>query len=160
MKFGTSSTAQLPKKSVSSARSLVEKLQRQGLSKPNELRVRFLEESRPKDSPTHHLFEWDDSAAAEAYRLEQAGSIIRSITVTFEESPDEPVRAFPIVSVGGKRSYQTMAKVMSDAEMTQSMLAQAKADLEMWSERYSRLRKVASALSPVFDVIDKVKKKK
>lgn len=32
----------------------------------------FLEESRPEDSPTHAMFEWNDGIAAEKYRLEQS----------------------------------------------------------------------------------------
>ena len=31
---------------------------------------KFLDYSRPEDSPTHSIFEWDDSKAAEKYRLE------------------------------------------------------------------------------------------
>lgn len=38
-------------------------------------------EARSVASPLHHYFEWDDSVAAEAYRLDQARVLIRSVRV-------------------------------------------------------------------------------
>ena len=40
----------------------------------------FLEESRPENSPTHSMFEWDDNIAAEKYRLNQSSKIIGQLT--------------------------------------------------------------------------------
>lgn len=40
----------------------------------------FLKESRPENSPTHNMFEWDDNIAAEKYRLHQSSNIIRQLT--------------------------------------------------------------------------------
>jgi hypothetical protein len=34
-------------------------------------------------SPLHSYFEWDDSKAAAAHRLEQAGTLIRSVTIKY-----------------------------------------------------------------------------
>ena len=43
------------------------------LSKKNNLTAReIVEEARKKNSPLHDFFEWDDSIAAEKYRLAQA----------------------------------------------------------------------------------------
>lgn len=52
--------------------------------------VDFLEYSRKEDSETHSMFEWDDTVAAEKYRLGQAGKIITQLEVTYEY--EEPVR--------------------------------------------------------------------
>ena len=41
----------------------------------------LLEYSRPLESDTHALFEWDDSIAAEKYRLAQAGLVMRQLEV-------------------------------------------------------------------------------
>ncbi len=40
-----------------------------------------LEESRPTGAVLHSLFEWNDSAAAEKFRLEQAREVIGNIAV-------------------------------------------------------------------------------
>lgn len=37
--------------------------------------------AEPKSSPIHKAFEWDDSIAAEQYRIEQARSLIKSIEI-------------------------------------------------------------------------------
>ena len=38
-----------------------------------------LELARPKNSPIHQYFDWDDSHAAELYRLEQARQLIQCV---------------------------------------------------------------------------------
>lgn len=43
--------------------------------------------ARPKDSPLHPAFEWDDQKAAESFRLVQARSMIKSIEVVVQ-APD------------------------------------------------------------------------
>lgn len=56
-----------------------------------------LREAEKKTSPLHTHFEWDDSVAAERWRLEQAGQLIRKVrvTITNENTQKEMrVRAF------------------------------------------------------------------
>lgn len=52
--------------------------------------------ARPVDSVLHQYFEWDDSAAAEKYRLAQAGNLIRRVKIKVETSEGDTydVRAF------------------------------------------------------------------
>jgi hypothetical protein len=40
--------------------------------------------ARPKGSPLHGYFEWNDGRAAELFRLEQAKQIIRKVTLVIE----------------------------------------------------------------------------
>lgn len=40
-----------------------------------------LDEARSKDSPLHSHFAWDDTDAAERYRLQQAGGLIRRFRI-------------------------------------------------------------------------------
>lgn len=40
-----------------------------------------LDASRPKDAPLHPAFEWDNKKAAEKYRLQQANTVIRCVTI-------------------------------------------------------------------------------
>lgn len=49
------------------------------------------------DSPIHDAFTWDNERAAEAYRLDEARSLIRSVVVVKEQGPPQP--AFWNVSV-------------------------------------------------------------
>jgi hypothetical protein len=59
-----------------------------------------LDESRPEDAPLHGAFEWDDSLAAEKYRLDQSRRLIRSIEIDRGEGRPCDL-AFVNVSVAG-----------------------------------------------------------
>lgn len=55
--------------------------------------VDVLADARSKTSPLHSHFEWDDTAAAEAHRLAQAGALIRRVHVRVVTAPEaEPIR--------------------------------------------------------------------
>ena len=54
-------------------------------------------EASDPEHPLHHRFEWDNTQAAERWRLHQASALIRSVNVVIERSADAPpirVRAF------------------------------------------------------------------
>lgn len=114
-----------------------------------------LEESRPPQTVLHDLFEWDDSAAAERFRLEQAREIIGNIAVVhiLEDRPREQVRAFVnIVPEDGERGYLSVVKVLSDRDHTRQMLADALADFIALRKKYAML----TELTAVFRAIDEL----
>jgi hypothetical protein len=57
--------------------------------------------ARPKNSPLHNEFTWDDSDAAHKYRLVQARTLIRSVTVVTEAK--EPVQHYCHVRHKGEK---------------------------------------------------------
>jgi hypothetical protein len=118
---------------------------------------RLVEASRPKTSATHHLFEWDNNAAADLYRLVQAQRIIRGIEIVFEDPEGEEVRgrAFPSLSIGGsgERGYMPLAKVLSDEDLTRQLVEEAKADAAAWARRHEAIRKLAEA-RVMFSAVD------
>ena len=112
----------------------------------------FVEKSRPKSSPTHHMFEWDDRKAAAKQRIAHAHQIIIAIRVTFVERPDAPVRAFPILVSNGVRGPIPIQKVMASPDLTKSMLDQALKELATFKRKYEGL----ADLKDVFASIEKV----
>lgn len=110
--------------------------------------------ARSKVSPLHDKFEWDNTRAAQLYRLEQAAELIREVTFLPADS-DEPVRTYVSLSSDriGKNGYRAMADVLSDADLTKQLLADALAELEQFSTRYDRLKKIAS-MKRVFRTIE------
>ena len=123
-------------------------------------------------SPLHGFFEWDDTEAAHKYRLDQAGHLVRSVVVTFEESEaqtdrqvrlegvdavpvEQPrmVRAFlPIKNDEGERSYVSTQQAMSDPDMRRQVLERAHSELDSVSRKWRELRE----LSDVFSALDRV----
>lgn len=113
--------------------------------------------ARPKSSPLHSKFEWDDSAAAEAYRIWQARQLIK---VCVEVLPGVSVPTEVFVSLSSDRcsggGYRVTTTVLSDAETRAELLEDALAELRIFKIKYRRLTELAS----VFDAIDRAERKR
>ena len=119
-------------------------------------RETFLEESRPEDSPTHGCFEWDDSVAAEKYRLNQSSAIIRDIKVTISSDSETPVRATAFVNImtnptAQEAQYQSVDVAVTNTDTRQVVLQNALDDLNRLRIKYMDLVE----LSRIFDEIEK-----
>ena len=120
--------------------------------------ARFLDVSRPEDAPTHNLFEWNDSVAAERYRLQQATVAINSVEVQIvNESTATAISQAAFVNVISKAPARTgefapIDVALSDANMRNALLQNALKELQSFRRKYSQL----SELTAVFAEIKKV----
>lgn len=114
---------------------------------------------RHKASAIHEAFEWDNDAAAEAYRLEQARKVIRLcvhvIEIPAEESKiNVKVRKYVSLSderkEGGDTVYRETEKVIDNTDWRETMLADAFSELAALRRKYSAL----SELSKVWTALD------
>lgn len=113
-----------------------------------------LDDAKLKRSPLHGAFEWRNDKAAEAFRLQQASYLLRSIEIVVQmrrKNTPEPVRAFLNVKTGGKREYSPLATVMNDDELRKQVLKQAIDEIADWKRRYETY----SELSTIVRAIDK-----
>lgn len=103
-------------------------------------------------SVLHGAFEWDDAAAASAYRLVQARELIRAVVVIQTVNDQKtPIRAFVVVSNEEHGHAYTSIKVaLRDPQMRAEVLSRARSELTAWRERYRELEEFAE----LFDVID------
>lgn len=110
--------------------------------------------ARKSSTALHKYFEWDDSKAAEKYRLRQATHIIQ-VSVIVSEETGEKVRAFVSLSTDRKKGsgYRHINDVLDDSQLTAILLEDAKKELESFRRKYTQLRKLAE-LSGLFDEID------
>ena len=115
-----------------------------------------------KSSELHRCFEWEDSIAAERWRLEQAGSLIRAVIRIIPNPKGDPIRTRAYVSLPVDRvmnlGYRTIEDVMSEPESESQMLASLRAEMEALQNRYRTLEE----LVPIFeafisDISDKEK---
>lgn len=114
-----------------------------------------LHDARNPVSVLHNQFEWDDRKAAHKWRIEQAGYLIRSVTVSVEpnEATARTIRAFvPVEGEQENRSYVPMLKALGDTEMRKQVLKQAHAELGAVARKYRELKE----LSEVIQAIDQV----
>ena len=104
-----------------------------------------LEESRNESAVLHPCFEWDDSIAAEKYRLDQAGYLLRNIVITVTKTADAKVdapeevkvRAFVNVSEEKKGVYVPIKTALSQENYRKRVLENALAELLMFQNKYS-----------------------
>lgn len=109
-------------------------------------------DARNPNSPLHSYFEWNDGAAAEAYRLHQARGLIRSVVAIYtrEEAPAVRTKAFIHVPEPGAPHYRSTPEAMSRTKTRQLVLQRAWKELQAWRQRYKDLKEFAALI----DVID------
>lgn len=110
-------------------------------------REQFLDSARSEKSAMHKLFEWDDTKAAEKYRLIQAQQIICSLKVTVTEEDHTPitVRAF-VTTSEQKVGYVHIRDAMSDEEKRQKVIEEAKRDARWYMDKYEHLVELAGVI--------------
>lgn len=114
---------------------------------------RLVEMARPKKSPLHPLFDWDDTVAARKWRVHQAKLTIRAVRVFYPENPDRKVPAFVYVrqvEEEEKPGYMTTARALGQVRTRDSVLDDALYGLNNLRRRFDGLRELAS----VYEAID------
>lgn len=104
-----------------------------------------VDEARPKNSPLHNRFEWDDKVAGEAYRRVQAAELIRSVRITFADERTgerKSIRAFHSVREAGdaeRGGYAPTEEIVQD-ELATKILKQAfKREIADLKRKYGHL---------------------
>jgi len=116
--------------------------------------------ARRKSSPLHSKFEWNNSTAAEAYRLWQARQLI-SVTVEYIGRGKRGTLQKVFVSLSTDRhrdgpGYRTMTSVVANKTYREQLLEDALADMKRFREKYAQLKELAE----VFAAMRKVRKRR
>lgn len=101
-------------------------------------------------SELHKCFEWDDSIAAEKYRLSQARQIIQLLVIKPEKKEEPLVRVFQITTE--TNNYQPTRLFLEQPDEYKALLQRAKNELAALKSRYKTL----SELEKVFEAIDEI----
>ena len=109
-----------------------------------------LEKARDVNSELHKCFEWDDSIAAEKYRLQQARSIIINLVYAPKKEEEQSVRCFSLTSKVS--TYQPTQQFLVQEDEYQTLLKRALAELEAFKRKYHTL----TELEAVFEAIETV----
>lgn len=115
--------------------------------------------ARPKASPLHEYFEWNDSRAAELYRINQARKIIQCVVVRIEGSD---VREFQNVFVKeeNRRMYVHTNEARKSEALWEQVLAQALEEIYAWKRRYQNLKQLSSIMTEITKIEGKYAKNK
>lgn len=100
-------------------------------------------------SPLHSCFQWDDTQAAQQYRLWQARQLIR-VQVSVLPGTQTESRVFVSLTTDrGRNGYRVMADVLTDEDAYRQLLAEAKADAERFANRYKALKEMAAVIREI-----------
>ena len=109
----------------------------------------FLEASRPEESETHSLFEWDDSVAAEKYRLDQSRRTINDLRVVYVTPQKKEVKVSAFVNVNEKldrASYESITHALSDEGKREIILNRLRGELDAFVTRNQHIEELADLL--------------
>jgi hypothetical protein len=126
--------------------------QKEGYIRPFDI----VEAARPANSVLHNAFEWNDKAAAESYRIEQAKYLLRGLVVIEPQGDKEPIIVRAYVSVEDEEEnpvYTTIYRAVNNERDWQYVVGRALAELQAWKEKYKTLKQFES----VFSAIDSLK---
>lgn len=112
--------------------------------------AQILEKARNSSTELHKCFEWDDTVAAEKYRLYQARSIVCHLVIKeVEEKPDAPqTRLFHKTDYSS--GYKPITRIVRNEDEYQKLLSNAMRELRAFKAKYHSL----SELEEIFDLIN------
>ena len=132
-----------------------------------------VEYAKDPNTLLHNKFEWEDTKAAQQYRLWQARQVIRlelvvidresgkprDVTIGVDDSKVENVkltRAFISLRIDRRgenaSGYRSIEDVVSDDKLREQMLDDARKDMNLFRRKYNMLKE----LSAVFEAMDNV----
>lgn len=100
--------------------------------------------ARPKGSPLHSHFEWNDKVAGEKYRLSQAGELIRSVRLERGDGREKfgslrefhSIRAPGVDDEGPTNAYKPLDEIMRNPIETELLRRQMETDWRALKARY------------------------
>ena len=98
--------------------------------------ITVVEDARSNSSPFHNYFVWDNTKAAEKYRIQQARELINHIVevVVIEGKQSTQRSFFNVVNGGGERVYVTLNKAVTTTSYRLQLLNQLITVLENTTE--------------------------
>lgn len=138
--------------------------------------AKVVDYARNPDTALHSRFEWNDSKAAEDYRLWQARQIIRlelvvirqdssmgpaRVVVNLNEREEQDVTVRAFVSLGQDRfseesepkGYRSIHDVLADEELRELLLQEARRDMKVFQKKYKTLNELAKVFSAMEEVL-------
>lgn len=118
-----------------------------------------VKDARNPNSPLHSFFEWDDGAAADQYRLNQARGLIRSVVAIYvsDDKPAIRTRAYVHVAEPGAQHYRETTHALSQAKTRKLVLQRAWNELQGWRERYRDIKEFSELIVVIDETLQKLK---
>lgn len=112
-----------------------------------------LDASRPKHAVLHRLFEWDDTVAAEHYRLQQARTILNNIEVTIvSNGQPKQIAVYEVIKHPAGQQYKNIQTFTPDD--IDYIKRRTKNELNILKNKLSVYKELASTVNLLTMAID------
>ena len=112
----------------------------------------LVDANRPETAPLHNEFEWNDTEAAEKWRVHQARHIINSIVVVTEEAKkDSVVRCFFKVAQQ-TANYESITTIVKNEDKYMALLETAVRELRAFERKYSTLQELSDVFKAIHEL--------
>lgn len=103
-----------------------------------------VDEATPEDSPIHPCFEWDNTKAADSYRLQQASTLIRAV-ITYVDNVEAPVYVcVPTVKHEGFSVYRPVVEVVKEPDQYEAALGHLRSQVDQATDAAVALEAMAA----------------
>ena len=106
----------------------------------------LVEASRPKSSPTHDAFEWDNKKAGSEFRLIQARNWIRKVQIVYEDRTERLIHVNIVHGLTGSSEgyYKPVSIVVGNRPEFEAAMNETLSRLNSTKEAYSVLKSAAT----------------
>ena len=109
----------------------------------------IVDKARDESTELHKCFEWDDSVAAEKYRLVQARYVVCQLVIKEDEVPTDRPEVRFFYKPDKAEAYKPTQVIVRKEDEYQKLLAQAWAELQAFKVKYAMLNE----LQEIFELI-------
>lgn len=114
--------------------------------------AQILDKARDEKSELHKCFEWNDTKAAESWRMQQARRLVCNLVIKEERKSEQGPEVRLFFKTDADEGYKPTVLIMQDKDEYQKLLQNALAELNAFQRKYRSL----SELETVFTAIDEL----
>ena len=105
-----------------------------------------LKEAKKKRHPLHPHFDWDDTEAANRWRVHQSNMLISQARITITEHEEKKIHAFVSISKEGKREFVYTADALEDKQILFQIFSQLKSRIENIQDQLESMHMLKGAV--------------
>lgn len=112
----------------------------------------ILEAAKNPESELHKCFTWDDTVAAERWRLYEARKIVCSLVIAKKEDSQEPTNIRILHKTDGN-GYKPIQFIVQQKGEYEKLLQRAFEELRVFKKKYSSLSELEEIMSLIDEIV-------
>lgn len=111
--------------------------------------AQIVEKARDEGTELHKCFDWDDTSAAEKYRICQARQVVRCLVIKRPDGQENkpPVRTLYKIDRSHESGYRATELIVRNQNAYDSLLQQAYGELHAFKVKYAMLTELEEIMA-------------